>query len=215
MGFFIGLSIFYNNDITHEYSLQNSSIYKPFHFLQDIIGYIYLRSFCTKLLIIIIMIIMQFLLSISFLIYTKANLNDILNKNIANGLNTMNIFDNFLYLNEKSCFALFFGIMLTIVYTFKNESIIKFFCNNIIVVLFNRIGYGYYALIEILINHIYCFIELEVQLNEANLLFLLYGIIFYIMVFNVFLVTIFEIPSKVLIKQIFELKSKEERIMSF
>ena len=195
LGFFIGLSIFYNNDITHENSLQNSSIYKPFHFLQDIIGYIYLRTFYTKLLIIILMIIIQLLLSVSFLLYTQANLQSILNNETSDQLKIMNIFDNSLYLNEKTCFAIVFGLMVTILYTFKNEAIIKAICNNIIVILFNRIGYGYYALIEIMINYIYCFIQLEVQLNATNILFLLYGIIFYIMFINLFLVTIIEIPA--------------------
>ena len=210
LGFFIGLSIFYNNDITHENSLQNSSIYKPFHFLQDIIVYIYLRTFCTKLLIILLMIIIQFLLSVSFLLYTNGDLQSILNNGTTDRLN---FFDNSLYLNEKTCFAIVFGLMVTILYTFKNEAIIKAICNNIIVILFNRIGYGYYALIEIMINYIYCFIQLEVQLNAANILFLLYGIIFYIMFLNLFLVTIIEIPAKILIKQLFGLKTKDKRIL--
>ena len=104
--------------------------------------------------------------------------------------------------------------MLIFLYTFRNEAIIKGLSNNIVVILFNRIGYGYYALIEIMINYIYCLIQLEVQLNTANILFLLYGIIFYIMLINFIVVALFEIPAKILIKKLFEINTKDKRITS-
>ena len=203
LGFLIGLSIFYNNDITNENSLHNSNIYKPFYFLQDIIGFIFLKSFWTKILIILLTIIVQFLLSLIFFVYSRFDLESNLEKE-------MNDFDHFIYLNEKSVFALFFGLFLIVLYTFKNEAIIKGLCNNIAVIIFNRIAHGYYALIEIMINYMLCFIELEVQLNITNIVFLTFGIIFYIMALNILLIVCFEIPIKILVKKLLSLKSDEK-----
>ena len=117
--------------------------------------------------------------------------------------------DNFIYLNEKSVFAIMFGLMLITLYTFKNESVLKGFCNNIFIVVLNRIGYGYYSLIETFINHLYSFAELEIQLNPVNILFILYGIIFFLVLNNLFLVVLYEIPAKILTKQILQLKSEQ------
>ena len=202
LGFLIGLSLFYNNDITHENSLQNSSIYKPFYFLEDIIGFFYLRSNKTNLLICALTIIIQFILSFSFFFYTKYSLA----QNIKKQLNAI---DNFIYLNEKSIFAIMFGLMLIILYTFKNESILKGFCNNIFIVVLNRIGYGYYSLIETLINQLYSFSEIQIQLDPTNVIFFLYGIIFFLVLDNLFLVLLYEIPAKILTKQILQLKSEQ------
>jgi hypothetical protein len=204
LGFLIGLALFYNNDITHENSLQNSSIYKPFHFLQDIIGFIYLRSNKVNLLICILTIIVQVILSFSIFFYTEHSLIDHRNKELYD-------IDNFIYLNEKSLFAIMFGLMLITLYTFKNESVLKGFCNNIFIVVLNRIGYGYYSLIEIIINQLYSFAELEIQLNPVNVIFILYGIIFFLVLNNLFLVIFYEIPAKILKKQILQLKSEQNR----
>ena len=206
LGFLLGLSIFYNNDITRQNSIQNSPIYKPFHFLQNIIRFFYLRSFMINLFIIIITIIIQLLLSVSFLYYyTK---KDILNAIYGNG-ETLTTFDNLLYLNEKNVFAFAFGLMIIIFYTFNESAVFKGFFDNIVFLLFNRSSFAYYSFIEITIYYIYCFVELEVQLNSANLLFITYGILFYILVANIVLIALFEIPSKVLIKKILHINSEE------
>ena len=211
-GFLIGLSLFYNNDITHEKSLQNSSIYKPFHFLQDIIGFIYLRSFIFKLIIIILTIIIQAALSYSFSYYINnsifKNIQELNNSNFKY-IQELNAFDNSLYLNEKTIFAFVFGLMIIIFYIFKNESVFKGFCNNAFTILLNRIGFGYYSLLEIIINYIYCFAELEVQLNYVNFIFITTGIIFYILIFNIILYVLYEIPVKILIKNMLHIKVEE------
>jgi hypothetical protein len=203
LGFLIGLSFFYNNDITHENSLQNWPIYKPFNFMHDIIRFIYLRSFTFKLLIIIVTIVIQFLLSASFFYYTKFS---ILNAISSANENKLNLLDNIWHVYEKNIFAIAFGLMLIVFYTF-NSSVFKGFCNNTFFIVFNRISVGYYSFIEILINSIYCIIELEVQLNSTNILFITCGIIFYLIVSSIFLVILYEIPVKIIIKKILHINN--------
>lgn len=206
-GFLIGLSIFYNNDITHEKSMQNSFIHKPFYFLQDIMGYIYLRSFWVKILIIVLMIILQTLLSLTFFFYSSFDFSLYIKSK------KVHLLDHYLHINEKTIFSLVFGLMIMVLYTFKNESFIKGFTQNIVFVLFNRIGYAYYALIEIMINYMYCFIELEIQLNSINILFVTVGIIFYLLLINVVLIALFEIPVKILTKKMLKKENDEKQIL--
>jgi hypothetical protein len=206
-GFLIGLSIFYNNDITHEKSMQNSFIHKPFYFLQDIMGYIYLRPFWVKILIIVLMVILQTLLSLTFFFYSSLDFSSYIKSK------KMNLLDHYLHINEKTIFSLVFGLMIMVLYTFKNESFIKGFTQNIVFVLFNRIGYAYYALIEIMINYMYCFIELEVQLNSTNILFVTLGVIFYLLLLNVVLIALLEIPVKILTKKMLKKENDVKQIL--
>ena len=125
----------------------------------------------------------------------------------------MNSLDHYLHINEKTIFSLVFGLMIMVLYTFKNESFIKGFTQNIVFVLFNRIGYAYYALIEIMINYMYCFIELEVQLNSTNILFVTLGVIFYLLLLNVVLIALLEIPVKILTKKMLKKENDVKQIL--
>ena len=212
LGFLIGLSIFYNNDITQENSFINSSLYKPFYFLEDIIKYVYLMSFPLKLIIIIFSLLVQMILSVSFYIYVQKGLKDII-ENEDNDYKKYTWFDNFIYLNEKKIYIIFFSLMLIILYTFKNESLIKGICNNMLSVIFNRIAYGYYALTEDSINLFYCFIEIETLVSTLNIIFITIGMIFLDLLFVFIFVLLLEIPIKFITKKFLQIKNKEIKIM--
>ena len=213
LGFLIGLALFYNNVITEDNSFINSPIYKPFYFLEDIIEFIYLMSFNLKLIIIIISFLIQIILSVSFYIYAQNGLKNIIeyiqSEDKSNLYYKYNWFDNLIYLNEKKIFIIFFGLMLIILYTFKNESFIKGICYNMIIILFNRIGYGYYALLETTINNFYCFLQLEILLNTLNIFFITLGMIFQNFIYNIVIILLFEIPTKFITKNILQIKNKE------
>ena len=213
LGFLIGMALFYNNVITQDNSFINSPVYKPFYFLEDIIEYIYLMSFRLKLIIIIFSMLIQISLSISFYIYAKNGLKNIIDNSVKEDkyhlYNRYNKFDNFLYLNEKKIFIIFFGLMLIILYTFKNESFIKGISYSMINILFNRIGYGYFALIEDSINYFNCLIELEILLNSLNIFFMTIGMIFQNIILNILFVLVIEIPAKFLTKNILQIENKE------
>ena len=145
LGFLIGFALFYNNDITNENSLNNSTIYKPFNYLKDLIGLMFKSPNWVNILIIVLTVGIQLLLCISFIIYTNANLN-------YDELKNLNGFDHYLYLNERTFFGFTFAIFITLLYTYKNESKLKEFGKNIFVIIFNRIGYGFYAIIEVFVD---------------------------------------------------------------
>ena len=189
-GFLIGFALFYNNDITTENSLQNSDIYKPFYYLKDIIGFFFKLATWIHILIIILSVGTIFVLSITFIFHTSFNFIE--NCKEVN----LNYFDHFLYLNEKSIYTVVFCILLIILYTFKTESNIKEFGNNIFIIYFHRIGYDFYCFIEIMIYLIYSILGLNYSLTGQNLSFITVGIIFYIMIYSTISNLLVYIPVK-------------------
>ena len=109
-------------------------------------------------------------------------------------------------LNEKTIFALALITLITHLYSYKNESKIKEFGNNILIIVFNRLGYGFYALLEILISIMYLSFELTYSIRAQNLLFAVYGIIFILVITNLFLFITNELPIKMLLKDFLRLK---------
>ena len=175
LGFLIGFALFYNNDITTDNSLQNSNMYKPFYFLKDAIGFFFKLSNWIHILIVIIVLIIFVLLSIYSFLYTSF-------RTFQNNDFTIDNFTHFLYLNDKSAFAISFTFFLIILYTYKTESNIKEFGNNIFIIFFHRIGYDFYCYIEIMVFIVYSTIGLNYSLTGQNLAFTSIGIIFYIII---------------------------------
>jgi len=108
----------------------------------------------------------------------------------------LNGFTNFLYLNDKSAFAVSFTFFLIVLYTYKTESNIKEFGNNIFIIYFHRIGYDFYCFIEIMIYLIYSILGLNYSLTGQNLSFITVGIIFYIMIYSTVSNLLVYIPVK-------------------
>ena len=178
LGFFIGFAFFYNNDITTDNPLQNSNMYKPFYYLKDLIGFFFkLANWKHILIIIAILIIFVFLSIYSFCIYSF---------NLINTYQDIKVDDyvDFIYLNDKTAFAVSFGFFLIILYTYKSESNLKELGNNIFIIFFHRIGYDFYCYIEIMVYFVYSVIGFNYSLTGQNLTFASIGIIFYIILFS-------------------------------
>ena len=199
-GFLIGLAFFYNNDMMNENSLQNTNIYKPFYYLKDFIRILFKSTNRIHVLIIVITVGIQFLLCFSFLLYSVHNPN-------WQDLNSLNGFDEFLYLNEKLLFAFGFGFFITHLYTYKFESKLKDLGNNIIMISTNRIGYEFYALIEIMVIAMYSDFGLNYQINTINVTNFSFGIIFFVYFNSLLLFVSFQLPVKFLMKKLLKLEN--------
>ena len=116
-------------------------------------------------------------------------------------LEELNGFDKFLYLNEKKVFAIFFGLFLLHLYLYKNESILKEFGSNIIVVSFNRVCFEFYALIEIIIYFMYSIFGLNYQITSYNVFFSSFGIIFFLYLLSSIYLVLFNLPIRMLTKK--------------
>lgn len=198
-GFLIGFILFYNNDITKENSLQNSNIYKPFDYLKKLNQCFFKSPIWVHILIITITVLVQLALCFSFLTYTH---NGIKYEDLAE----LNGFDKFIYLNEKTIYSLAFGFFVTHLYTYKEESKLKEFGNDIIIIMANRIGYGFYAIMEVIINTMYSTFDLNYNISGQNLLFSSYSIIFFMLITNLFLFLMYELPIKMLTKKVLQIE---------
>jgi len=198
IGILIGFAIFYNNDITNENSFQNSDNYKPFHYLSNINGAIFKSPTWVHALIITITISIQALLSMSFQIYNKFNLD-------PKNLKDLNDFDDFLYLNEKKIFALALGILITFLYNFKSESKLKNFGNNILIITINRLGYAFYSSIESLINHFIITFKFAYSISAPNIIFSTFGFISFIIFLNLLIYPYNEFSIKTLTKKLLKI----------
>ena len=198
-GFLIGIAIFYNNDLTNPDSLQNSSIYKPFYYLKDLIGFLFRCATWIHILIILITVGVPFLLFFSFSIYTNSIIN-------YEDLPILNTFDRFLYLNEKTIFAITFGFFLLHLYVYKYESKIKEFGNDIVVISFCRICYEFYSIIEIILNTMYSSFSLNFHPSSNNLFYFSYGIAFFIYMTSLILFVATQLPIKIITKEILKIQ---------
>ena len=190
LGFLIGFAFFYNNDITTDNSLQNSNMYKPFYYLKDLIGCFFKLAKWKHIIIIIAILIIFVILSIYSFFYTSFSLIDYYHEPKVDN------FVSFLYLNDKTAFAVSFGFFLIILYTYKSESNLKEFGNNIFIIFFHRIGYDFYCYIEIMIYIIYSVIGFNYSLTGQNLAFASIGIIFYIILSSAINNILLYIPVK-------------------
>ena len=209
IGFFVGLAIFYNNDLTHDNSMDKSSIYKPFSFCAKLIRFFYLKPIWFNVLLTILLLLIYILLFSSFWIlvvsHSQANYFSRLTFNI-------NKTYNYLYLYEKSIFAVCSGFLIIISYSFKKDFSLNTIFNNRIFSLLNRVGYGYYAIIELIIYLLYCYGELEVQLNSLNIFYITCGVIFVLTGISIYNIILFEVPWRIICKKSLKLKSADIEI---
>ena len=95
---------------------------------------------------------------------------------------------------------------MTHLYTYKEESKLKEFGNDIIIIMANRIGYGFYAIMEVIINTMYSTFDLNYNISGQNLLFSSYSIIFFMLMTNLFLFLMYELPIKMLTKKVLQIE---------
>ena len=73
----------------------------------------------------------------------------------------------------------------------ETDSAFKGFYNSAFFVMFNRIGYGFYAIIEAFVDIIFAYFKFVYSLNVPNFIFSTFGIIFFLAINNLFLFVVF------------------------
>jgi len=165
-------------------------MYKPFYYLKDLIGFFFKLANWKHILIIIAILIIFVFLSIYSFCISSFKLIDIY-QDIK-----VDDYVDFIYLNDKTAFAVSFGFFLIILYTYKSESNLKEFGNNIMIIFFHRIGYDFYCYIEIMVYIVYSVIGFNYSLTGQNLAFASIGIIFYIILSSAINNILLYIPVK-------------------
>ena len=219
-GFIIGVMMFYYNEnmfskfnIAHtniNNSRQNSSTDEnakynlmnmlPFSFCNDIIKVLYKLKFWIKRMI--LWICLAFIIFLSFI-----SISFTIEKDKIVELNNFNIF---IFLYEKNLCCIFFFILLLMFVVYpQNTGLIKFSQLNFFI-LFDRINFSFLCTINYIISAGFCVFYVDYKLTYINLFLISLGFFSLIIVFNIFFVTMFELPFRMLVKSLMNKNVNEE-----
>ena len=222
-GFIIGVMMFYyNENMVSKFNMtytninscsHNSSVDEnsennlmnllPFSFCNDIIKFLYKLKFWIKRIILWICVLLMILLSNSVIF-------------------TVNMEENveieqykFIFLYEKNLCCIFFFIFLLIFIVYpQNTGLIKFSQLNFFI-LFERINFSFLCTMNYIISAGFCVFYVDYKLTYINLFLISLGFFILIIGINVLVVTMFELPFRMLVKSLMNKNVNEEFRASF
>ena len=228
-GFIIGVMIFYyNENVYSKYnciniinnsrnasqssgfdSNSNNKLLKElsFSFCNDFIMAINRLKFWIKRTIFWICFIVIVLLSFSFYIIQSLHLKVNDNRRIINEkMKEMYIpslekgYIKFIFLYEKNICGFFFFIFLLMIIVYPSKTnIIKFSQLNIFI-LFDRINFSFFCSYSFFVSAAFCVFYVEFKITLINMLLNSLGFFIILILFNTLLVSISELPLRMLIK---------------
>ena len=168
----------------------------PFSFCNDIIMYLYKLKFCIKRMIVLICLAFMLLISFSFYIIqqninkSKNSLCDCLNRPII----------KYIFLYEKNACGIFFFIFLLMFIVYPpDKNLVKFSKLNFFI-LFDRINFSFYCTYSYLIYAAFCVFYIEFKITYINVFLNSLGLFIFVVFINLFVVSSFELPLRMIIK---------------
>ena len=161
-------------------------------------------KFWVKRIILFICLIVIFFLSCTFYIIQEV----LKNKDEDNLDPDITIFTicinhtiiKFLFLYEKNLCGIFFFIFLIVVIVYPhNTNMMKFFQLNFFI-LFDRINYSFYCSYNYFVYAAFCVFYVDFKITYINLFLNSLGLFILLIVINVLIVCIFELPLRMFIK---------------
>lgn len=219
-GFIIGVMMFYYNEnmfskfnVSHtninnnshnpsvdENSENNLMNLLPFSFCNDIIKFLYKLKFWVKRIILWISLILIVLISFISIFFT------IKEEKIVE----LNSYNKYIFLYEKNICCIFFFIFLLIFIVYpQNTGLIKFSQLNFFI-LFDRINFSFLCTMNYIISAGFCVFYVDYKLTYINLFLISLGFFILIIGINVLVVTMFELPFRMLVKSLMNKKINEE-----
>ena len=228
-GFMLGVMLFYHNENIYQQSiskiedsinsssmsfsnkssydtfqLNNENSHTPFSLFGAFISHVNKLTILTKYLILFFSISFIVLISASFdiiqSIYPK---DDVLIKDmfkLSIPIISNDRFLQFIFFYEKNLCCIFFFIFLLMLIVIPNENVLIKFLN--FFVIFDRIGFSIFCTHNFFIIASFCVFYLDFKINITNIILTSFGQFILLTVFNVFLVCSFELPVRIVIKNI-------------
>ena len=194
----------------------------PFSFCNDFVMAINKLKFWIKRTILWISLIFITLLSFNFdmiqLYYSKNKINNedkIINRKIKKVENPYldSKFLQLIFLYEKNICGIFFFIFLLMLIVYPSKTnIIKFSQLNIFI-LFDRINFSFYCSYNFFVSAAFCVFYVEFKITLINILLISFGLLIILIIVDVVLVSMVELPLRMIIKtQMNKNTDKEFRI---
>ena len=121
----------------------------------------------------------------------------------------------FIFLYEKNLCCIFFFIFLLIFVVYpQNTGLIKFSQLNFFI-LFERINFSFLCTTNYIISAGFCVFYVDYKLTYINLFLISLGFFILIIGINVLVVTMFELPFRMLVKSLMNKNIKDEFRASF
>jgi hypothetical protein len=212
IGVFTGLVYFYYNDITSSNPISTDELrYIPFGFTFNIMKF-FDRSGKTLLkFYFILSILCQIFISMSFYFYIQ-----FFSQGTSNGetiKNNFNIKVNpliiFLYIYERKIFLLFFVIMMLSLLLYPKVTSLKHFVQSNLFIPFNRINFACLCILDTCVYLFYSAYKIEIFLNLQNMFLITIGLTVYISVIGTALWLLFELPFRIIYKNLFYREEKK------
>lgn len=201
MGFLFGMAWFYYKDTTKANSLQSTTKYQPFNFCFRIVMCIDRYPLWGKNAIIVFSILMQLLASLYIVFFFDSQ----------NFSFDINIFIQAMDCYEKDIFRFFFLLMILIIIIYPKDTLIKHLTRAYGFAQISRMGFCYYCFMDVFIYLFFTLFGSEFQLSYINGICLTIGLIFFLLVLNIILVIGFELPMRMILKNIFKTKENNDK----
>ena len=198
-GFFIGMAIFYYNDLTNNNSLEALGLYKPFNYCYSLIAYLDKRKKYTKKSLFFLCILIQIISGFSFFLYLRfPKIFDIdLKVNFFFKINSL-----IAYIDKSLAFLaiLSFTFLIIFIYIYPKETFFTQIYNNNFYLPFSRVGFSFYCNLNIIIYIFYSIYRPDIHLTFLNISLITFGLIILIGLINLFIFLIIEMPLLIIMK---------------
>ena len=209
MGFLIGQCYFYYHDAVDKNSMtQDKEKYLPFSFCYSLIKKLDNMERFTITLIRLGLIVILFLLSLSYYFLRKAfNTED--DTELVIDIDNANTLIHFIYYNEKLIFAFFFSLLLlTSLFRDKNGTFNNLMTSKFINP-FNRSSFVLFCMCDTVIYISYCLFIFRMSLTYQNLFFLTIGMLIIVSIISFLHTSMYLMPLRLLVKRLIGNKRKK------
>jgi hypothetical protein len=171
----------------------------PFSFCNDIIMFLSKIKFWKKRTLLLICFSFIILISNSFyfiqFLFNENNEEYKIDLPFVN-----NPIAKYIFLYEKNLCCIFFFILLMIFIVYPNDKNIIKFSNLNFFNIFDRINFSFFCSYSYFVYAAFCVFHVDLKINYINIFLNSLGFFMIIIIINVFIVCIFELPVRMLIK---------------
>jgi hypothetical protein len=201
IGVFTGLVYFYYNDIISSNPISTEEErYIPFGFTFNIMKFFDQSGKFLHKIYFIISIIGQVLISMSYYFYIKlfSQAGEISHNFDIEVNDTIKFF----YIYERKIFLFFFVLMILILLLYPKVTSLKHFVQSTLFIPFSRINFACLCILDTCVYLFYSAFNIEIFLNLQNLFLISVGLTVYISTLGTILWMLFELPFRIIYKNI-------------
>ena len=198
-GFFVGMAIFYYNDLTNKNSLEAYGLYKPFNYCYSLISFFDEKKDMMKIFLCFLCVFIQIICSLSYYLYIS--FPNIFKINLENNF-YFKITERIVFIDKSLRFLCIssFTFLIIFIYIYPKETFFSKIYNSNFYLPFSRVGFSFFCDLDIIIYMFYSLYRPDIHLSFINIVLITFGFIILIGIINLFIFLIIEMPLIIFIK---------------